>query len=191
MEKSSQSQRQRAQLLHEPNFDPRLKIYVYISASMILLATVVGIVLIPFWLILGRVYVNRYFENLECKLTTRSLHFKKGVWFTTEKTVPLDKIQDLTFKEGPILRYLGLSRIMIETAGNSAQGISDMSLIGIVSAREFREMVLDQRDDITDKNGRSAAGAGSSSVPQSNAPDEMISLLREMSETLKRIESKT
>ncbi|PWN07174.1 hypothetical protein DDZ15_07465 [Rhodohalobacter mucosus] len=192
MEKGSQTSRQRAQLLHEAKFDERLKTYVLLSAAIVMLATVVGIILIPFWLILGRIYVNRYFENLECKLTTRSLHFKKGLWFTTEKTIPLDKIQDLTFKEGPILRYLGLSRIMIETAGNAAQGVTDMSLIGIISAREFREMVLDQRDEITDKDSRALAAAGSSSsFPQSNAPDEMVSLLREMNETLKRIESKT
>lgn len=177
--------KRQAQVLATASFEPVLKTYVYISVSIAMLATIVGIIVIPFWLILGRVYVNRYFENLECKLTTRSLYFKKGVWFVTEKTVPLDKIQDLTFKEGPILRYLGISRIMIETAGNSAQGVSDMSLIGIVKAREFREMVLDQRDDITDQKS-------SSSTPSVQDSDtEMISLLKEMNETLKRIESKT
>ena len=134
--------KRQAQILSSAKFEPVLKTYLILSVTGVLIATMVGILLIPFWLIFGRIYVNRYFENLECNLTTRSLYFKKGVWFVTEKTVPLDKIQDLTFKEGPILRYLGISRIMIETAGNSAQGISDMSLIGIVKAREFREMVL-------------------------------------------------
>lgn len=185
---NSELQSKRSKLLASASFEPILKTYVYLSVTLILIATIAGIVLIPFWLILGRVYVNRYFKNLECKLTTRSLYFKKGVWFVTEKTVPLDKIQDLTFKEGPILRYLGISRIMIETAGNSAQGLSDMSLIGIAGAREFREMVLDQRDEITDKNSSAAAPA---QVMDSGSRDDLILLLREMSETLKRIESKT
>lgn len=182
-------QKRGAKTLSKASFEPVLKTYVYLSGILFLIATLVGIILLPVWLIAGRIYVNRYFKNLECELTSRSLYFKKGVWFVTEKTVPLDKIQDLTFKEGPILRYLGISRIMIETAGNSSQGISDMSLIGIAGAREFREMVLDQRDEITDKNGSSSAKSGRG--PGSDPISELIPILSEMNETLKRIESKT
>lgn len=119
--------RRRAKQIVEAKFDPRLKTYTIVGISLVLLITVVGIVLLPFWLIFGRSYVNRYFDNLFCELTTRALHFKKGVWFQTERTVPLDKIQDLTFKEGPFLRYFGLSNLKIETAGQSAQGVTDLS----------------------------------------------------------------
>ncbi|MDX1591172.1 MAG: hypothetical protein R3283_04360, partial [Balneolaceae bacterium] len=73
--------------------------------------------------------------------------------------------------------------------GNSAQGISDMSLIGIVKAREFREMVLDQRDNITEqKHSSSESSAG---ISDTGSSEEIIALLKQMNETLKRIESKT
>lgn len=156
-----------------------------LGTSLLLIVTVVGIVILPFWLIFGRSYINRYFDNLFCELTTRALHFKKGVWFHTERTVPLDKIQDLTFKEGPTLRYFGLSYLKIETAGQSVQGVADMSLTGIIDARKFREMVLDQRDLITDKSNQSS----SLSAPK-DGDHELIPYLQKMQSTLESIEAK-
>lgn len=125
----------RAEILTIAEFDPRLRKYVLISVSIVLAVTIVGILLLPFWLIFGKKYINRYYDALECVLTTRALHFKKGIWFQTERSIPLDKIQDLTFQEGPFLRYFGLSTLKIETAGQSAQGSADMSLTGIMEAR--------------------------------------------------------
>ncbi|MCC5942605.1 MAG: PH domain-containing protein [Balneolaceae bacterium] len=173
----------RARQLVEAKFDPRLKTYSYVGGIILFIVTIFGIVLLPFWLIFGKIYIDKHFNSLYCELTTRALHFKKGVWFQTERTVPLDKIQDLTFKEGPILRYFGLSYLKIETAGQSVQGAADMSLTGIIDARKFREMVLDQRDEITDKSPDSAQ-------TQSADENDIIPLLNEIHKTLKSIESK-
>ena len=175
----------RARKLFEAKFDPRLKTYSYAGGIIMLTISVIGIVLLPFWLIFAKIYIDRYFDSLYCELTTRALHFKKGVWFQTERTIPLDKIQDLTFKEGPVLRYFGLSYLLVETAGQTMQGTADMSLTGIIEARKFREMVLDQRDEITDKH------SGPASVPASNEEDhELLPLLQEIHQTLKNIEKK-
>ena len=177
----------RAEKLLEAKFDPRLKTYSYAGGILLCIVTIVGILLLPFWLIFGKIYINRYFDNLYCELTTRALHFKKGVWFHTERTIPLDKIQDLTFKEGPILRYFGLSYLMIETAGQSAQGVSDLSLTGIVDARNFRKIVLDQRDETTDKQSYVT------SAPQTENglnQDQLVPLLQDINRTLKNIEQK-
>lgn len=176
----------RATQIIEGEFDPRLKTYSMVGTSLVLIITVVGIVLLPFWLIFGRKYINRYYDNLFCELTTRALHFKKGIWFQTERTVPLDKIQDLTFKEGPILRYFGLSYLKVETAGQSVQGGADMSLTGIIEARKFREMVLDQRDLITDKSNQSSSPQ---SLPKESDHDLILILLK-MQGTLENIDAK-
>lgn len=174
-----------ARTLIEAEFNPRIKTYINTLVVLICFITIAGIVMIPFWLIFGRMYLNRYFDSLFCELTTRALKFKKGVLFQVERTIPLDKIQDLTFREGPLLRHFGLSILKVETAGQSMQGETDMSLIGIVDAREFREQVIDQRDKITD--------LGSSSSPEKiPAPAEGTSseILKAILETLQRIEKK-
>jgi putative membrane protein len=179
-----QSSNKKAKTLVEATFNPRIKTYINASVILFCVITIVGIVLIPFWLIFGRMYLNRYFDSLFCELTTRALKFKKGVLFQVERTIPLDKIQDLTFREGPLLRYFGLSTLKIETAGQSAQGGTDMSLIGIVDSREFREKVIDQRDKITDLGSSSSPSKPVSSDGESNET------LQAILETLQRIEKK-
>lgn len=172
----------KATVLYEAEFNPKIKKYLLWTGALICLATLAGIVLIPFWLLLATPFLNRYFDRLECELTTRSLRFKKGYIFHTERTIPLDKIQDLTFKEGPLLKYFGLSILKVETAGSSGQTGADLSLIGIVGATEFRNMVLEQRDSVTENRG--SAGPGTS-VEDS---DSVVTLLKEIRDSLQRLE---
>ncbi|HET8865796.1 MAG TPA: PH domain-containing protein [Gracilimonas sp.] len=170
----------KAKILHKAQFNPKIITYILWYGSLICALTIVLIPLIPIWLLIASFYLKRYFERLECELTTRSLRFKKGYIFQTERTIPLDKIQDLTFKEGPLLKHFGLSVLKIETAGNTGQGSSDLSLIGIIDAFEFRTMVFDQRDKVTDNT------TGTSK----NEVDPTVELLKEIKDSIKRIEGK-
>lgn len=169
-------------ILHEATFNPKIKNYILWYGVLICLISIFMIPLIPIWLLIASIYLKKYFERLECELTTRSLRFKKGYIFHTERTIPLDKIQDLTFKEGPLLKYFGLSILRIETAGSSAQGGPDLSLIGVVDAFDFRSLVLDQRDKVTD-NQSSVGSSGQES-------ESTAEILKEIRDSLKRIEDK-
>lgn len=171
----------KAVILQEAKFNPKIKSYILWYGTLLSFAMIFTIPFIPFWLIFGSLYLNRYFERLECELTTRSLRFKKGYIFHTERTIPLDKIQDLTFKEGPLLKHFGLSILKIETAGNTGQGTSDLSLIGIVDAFDFRNKVFEQRDKVTDNTSVSSAGSSDT---------DSIEILRDIRDSLKRIEGK-
>lgn len=166
-------------VLKEAEFNPRLKTYLNLYGVFMMLIMLITIPLIPIWLIIAPIFIGKYFDRLECELTSRSLRFKKGFIIQTEKTIPLDKIQDLTFKEGPLLKKLGLSTLKIETAGNSAAGGADLSLIGIKDAHFFRQMVFDQRDKVTDNT--------SSSTPES---ESVVEVLKDIRESLKKIEGK-
>lgn len=168
----------KAKILHKAEFNPRIKSYILWYVSLLTIITIVLLPLLPFWLLLGNIYLNRYFDRLECELTSRSLRFKKGYIFQTERTIPLDKIQDLTFKEGPLLKYFGLSILKIETAGNTGQTSADLSLIGIVNAAEFRNMVFEQRDKVTEMSA------------VSEQPEDTLVLLKDIRDTLKSIDQK-
>lgn len=171
----------KATILHEAKFNPKIKSYILWYGVLISFMTIVLIPLIPIWLLIATFYLNRYFERLECELTTRALRFKKGYLFHTERTVPLDKIQDLTFKEGPLLKYFGLSILRVETAGGTVQGGADLSLIGIIDAFNFRNMVFEQRDKVTENTNSS---------PTSSASESTAEILKEIRDSLKNIEGK-
>ncbi len=170
------------EMLAAARFDDKLRTYWYLQFVLILFATVVGIVILPIWLLgWGQWYVRRNFEMLMCELHERTLVVKRGIFFRVEKTIPLDKIQDLTVKEGPLLRWLGLRSLKIETAGQGTPGASEAHLIGIVDPIEFRDRVLQQRDAIS----------GAVALPPSSdeETDGVVELLTEIRDLLSRMAS--
>ena len=161
----------------EARFSPKLKLYLFISGATILCATVIGILLIPLWLVFGGWWVERHHASLKCRLTDRSVIIGKGVFFRQELTIPLDKIQDISIREGPLLNALGLLSLRIETAGqrNTTTGKSEADLLGLIDARQIRDQILDKRD-------RQSNGS------QQNEPLASETLLKDIRDSLLRIE---
>lgn len=165
-------------------FNPAIKNYILVVGSFFLILTIFGILLLPFWLLgVGRFGSNRYFNSLQCELTSRHLRFKKGAFFKVEKTIPLENIQDLTFIDNPFLRWFDLRILKVETAsGNNPHG-SDMKLIGIMDTENFKEEVLEQRERIV--------SAKSSNTPQSSSDDQnLMTMLSEIKTVLEEIRDK-
>lgn len=101
-----------------------------------------------------------------------------------EKNIPLDKIQDLTVHEGPILRWLGLASLKVETAGSSGgQGKADASLPGIVDPLAFRDAVLERRNLVV--GVAPEPSSRSSGEPLTAGDHEVLVAIRD---TLHRIE---
>ena len=168
------------ELLTAARFDDKLKTYWYLHVVLISVATIVGVVILPIWLLgWGNWYVRRSFEALKCEMHERTLVVKRGIFFRVEKTIPLDKIQDLTVKEGPLLRWLGLRSLKIETAGQGTPGSSEADLIGIVDPLDFRDQVLRQRD--------SMSAAPVSRPVSDEGPSGTIELLTEIRDLLSQI----
>lgn len=173
--------------LREAEFNPKVRSYWLLSGTMILVATIVGIVLLPIWWIVGMWATQRYLDRITCTLTERSLKVSRGILVRQEMTVPLDKITDVGLVEGPVMRFLDLQAVRVETAGQSTAGAA-IQLVGVRNARGFRDAVLDQRDRVSDLK---QVGAGSSdsaegaALPQGAA---VTALLTEVRDTLQRIE---
>ena len=172
------------EILIDADFNPKMKGYLLLYTSLIFLITIVGIPFVIIWVLIAPHFIGKYFERLDCKLTTRSLMFSKGFIVRTERTIPLDKIQDLTFKEGPLLKAFGLSILRVETAGNAMQGGADLSLIGIVGAKEFRNKVLEQRDLVT------SSGSNQATLTEQASDESLIEVLKDIRTSLTNIENK-
>ena len=128
-------------------FNPLIKPFLVVKIGFTMACTVIGIPLAIVWFLgVGRWWAQHYFVRLECQLGPRSIRFRKGILVTTEKTIPLENIQDVTFVEGPILRRFNLSTLKFETAGHSAGQASDMQLTGIIDAQAFRAQIIAARE---------------------------------------------
>jgi putative membrane protein len=153
-------------LIRTATFNPKVKTYIFFVVLFFLFTSVIGIVLIPFWIFgLGQWLSGKFFKTLSCTLTNKTLNFSKGLIIHIEKTIPLENIQDLSFIGGPILRYFGLTLIKVETAGGGGHHNQNMmSMLGVDNADDFKTMILAQREQlIKEKYSFSQAAPASTS----------------------------
>lgn len=92
-------------------------------------------------------------DVLEYKLCETHLFVHQGVFFIKRKTIPLDRITDIILSQGPLLRYFGLWRLDIQTAG-SGQQRSEASLYGLIDPEQVKMKILTARDRISISNNR-------------------------------------
>lgn len=154
-------------------FDPKVRVYLVLYVAGMLTATMVGILALPLWVLVGPFWANLYFPTIEARLGERSLIYRHGVWFRSEMNIPLDKIQDVSLHHGPVLDALGLATLKIETAGGGQAGSSAV-LIGVRDAEAFRANIIQRRDVIT-------------LAPKPGPAED--DLLREIRDSLLRIEA--
>jgi len=141
---------QENKILHDASFNPKVKTYIFFIVLFYLFVSIIGIVLVPFWVFgLGQWLSGKFFKTMKCTLTEKQLKFSKGMVLQIEKTIPLENIQDLSFIGGPILRSFGLTMIKVETAGGGgAHQNNIMSMLGVINAEDFKCQILAQREKI-------------------------------------------
>ena len=174
--------------IREAEFDRRVMGYVRMVVSLLLVITVVGIPLIPFWLIWSLSYAPRALDRLSARLTARALEVETGVYFRKESTIPLDRITDIRLHDDPIMRRYGIRGIRVETAGQAGSSASaEGNLVGIVDAEDFRNAILAQREALLD----APAGVGAAAPSSAPAAVGDVALLTEIRDLLRSIERKT
>ena len=170
--------------VYEAKFDPRLITYSAWLISLFLAVSVVGVLLIPFWLAVSGWYGREFLRRVSAaRVTTQAVEIRKGVFFRKEATIPLNRITDVRLHDDPLMRYFGLRGLRVETAGQSGpQAGSEGDLVGVVDAVEMRNAILLQRQQVLDAPGESTA-------PKA-APEGSAHVLTEIRDILARIEER-
>jgi putative membrane protein len=155
-------------------FDPKVKVYWWLGAMLVQASTVIGLLVVPFWLVLGLAVHQKQFEGLSCSLTDRSLNIRTGWLFKKQQNIPLDKLTDVSIHEGPILNAFGVVRMHFETAGSAP-----FILTGVKGGPEFRDIVLKQRDSLSSQPAMTVQNSQTDDVLV-----EIRDLLKDMLETM-------
>ncbi len=174
-------------VLAEATFNPKVRWYWLLGGALIFALTIVGIVLLPIWFLVGLKLTQVYLDRMACTLTDRAVKVRKGVLTRIEKTIPLEKITDVGMVEGPLMRLFGLKALSLETAGQSG-GVTGalVQLVGIEDAVTFRDRVLEQRDVLAAGDSAHAAPSTSAPAATTDAQDVLI----EIRDSLHRIEER-
>lgn len=155
-------------IIRKAVFSNKVKTYIFLIVLFYLVVSVVGILIVPFWVFgLGQWLSGLFFKTLKCELSSKNLYFSKGIILHIEKTIPLENIQDVSFFGGPILRALGLTFIKVETAGSGGSHHSNMmSIPGIENAEEFKNLILLQREKVIKEKHTHLSGASNNTESQ-------------------------
>ncbi len=173
-------------LLKEAVITDNAVTYQVLAVCLVFAATIIGIPLLLIAWPAATWYWRRYYQHLRVSLTTRELKVHRGILVREEKSIPLEKITDLAVYQGPVMRWLGLKGIRVETAGQSSGTAALVSIVGIDDTDDFRDRVLAQRDRITDRDPGSASLPTATPEPTAAA---LLALTTEIRDSLQRIEA--
>mmetsp|Transcript_9719 Transcript_9719/g.21388 ORF Transcript_9719/g.21388 Transcript_9719/m.21388 type:complete len:96 (-) Transcript_9719:234-521(-) len=77
-----------------------------------------------------------------------------------EKTIPLDRIQDLAVSQGCIEKCFDIWNLKVETAGGGGpESSAELNLSGISNHVEFKQKVIELRDSYTEGNRSDGLGS--------------------------------
>jgi membrane protein YdbS with pleckstrin-like domain len=112
------------------------------AAAERLAVAAVGILALMLWLI---VPVLRW-RLTTYELTTRRLRVRAGVVTRHGRDIPLARINDVSFEQGPLDRLFGAGRLVVESAGEHGQIVlTDIPDVQAVQAALYRLVEAEQR----------------------------------------------
>ena len=81
------------------------------------------------------------------RVGAREIRIDSGIFNRTHRSIPFDRIQDVTIEQGPVARLLGLAKVGFETGGSAGRKADEGALaaIALVRAGEIRELVRSSR----------------------------------------------
>jgi len=107
-----------------------------------LVVAAVAILALMLWLM---VPVLRW-RTTTYELTSRRLRVRDGIVTRRGRDIPLSRITDVSFEQGPLDRLLGSGRLIVESAGEHGQIVlTDIPRVEFAQATLFRLVEEEQR----------------------------------------------
>lgn len=135
----------------------------------------------PLYLVMVIVLYFRY-HTMRYKFSDDGISMSWGILFRREVIVNYARIQDIHLKSNLLERWLGLARILIQTASGSAS--AELTIEGIKEFELLRDFLYARMRGVKDGTAAApSAGAAAGSMPV----DELTAALREAVRELRAV----
>ncbi len=155
--------------------EPKLLKYYLLSAAAF--PPAFPFVALPLWF---RYHTMRY------KFTDEGISMSWGILFRREVIIQYARIQDIHLRSNLVERWLGLARVLVQTASGSSA--AEMTLEGLSHSEAVRDFLYARMRGVKDHaHDRSHPPAAATSFPSSTAPadPELAATLREVAHELR------
>lgn len=162
---------------------------------------IVGVLVLVLLLVVAPSLLRKTLDAQRCTITKMQILSESGWLNRTTQVIPLDRIQDLSVKQGFLQQRFGLHTIEIQTAG-SPSPFPEAVLYAPKDAQRVREEIMRRRDALLLGKARASASASVSAsasaighstddaviTPLASAGDQLVDALAELNRTMLRIE---
>jgi membrane protein YdbS with pleckstrin-like domain len=148
---------------------PHKNLFTYYVLSLLLFPPLLPILILPAWF---RYHTMRY------KFTAEGISMSWGILFRREIIVNYARIQDIHLKSNFVERWLGLAKVMIQTASGNAG--AEMSLEGLQEFEAVRDFLYARMRGVKDHPSAPAHGPVSSVSGTPAADAELAAVMREI-----------
>jgi uncharacterized protein len=136
----------------------------------------------PLLIIAGPYYYFRY-HTMRYRFTDDGISMSWGILFRREIIVNYARIQDIHLKSNFIERWLGLARILVQTASGSSS--AEMTIEGLSEYEALRDFLYSRMRGV--KDAHQPAAPGSNGAPATGEQGELIAALRETAAELRAV----
>jgi len=135
----------------------------------------------PLLVIVGPYYYFRY-HTMRYKFTDDGISMSWGILFRREIIVNYARIQDIHLKSNLVERWLGLARILVQTASGS--GSAEMTIEGLKEFEALRDFLYSRMRGVKDHHASPVTTSPAATV---HAPDDLAAALRETAAELRAV----
>ena len=126
------------------------------------------------------------YHTMRYKFTDDGISMRWGILFRKEVIVNYARIQDIHLKSNIVERWLGLARILVQTASGSSS--AEMTIEGIKEFETLRDFLYARMRGVKDSHHAPAATAGGAAVGATGASSpEVVAALREAAAELRAV----
>ena len=136
----------------------------------------------PPLLVIAGPYLYFRYHTMRYKFTDDGISMSWGILFRREIIVNYARIQDIHLKSNLVERWLGLARILVQTASGS--GGAEMTIEGIKEFEPLRDFLYSRMRGVKDHH---VTPAPASPVANAGGPDELAAALRETAAELRAV----
>jgi uncharacterized protein len=88
-------------------------------------------------------WIGAYHRSIRYRFTALEIIWERGVWFRRSGSVPYRRITAVTITRGPVYRFLGISRLTVQTDGNAdTASPADLKIDGIAEPELLRDFIM-------------------------------------------------
>jgi len=154
---------------------PHPNLFTYYWVSLLVFPPLLPILILPMWF---RYHTMRY------KFTDEGISMSWGILFRHEVIVNYARIQDIHLRSNLVERWLGLARVLVQTASGNAG--AELTLEGLQEFEAVRDFLYSKMRGVKDGSRHPHATALPAGVPVPAGSDaELAAALREVAAELR------